>query len=100
MLLFDTLNFGILLYKYTYYDMPRTSLRLIQNYVNNRTQYINYKNQGLYLLYIQIGIPQGSILVPLFFSIYINDLVNTSKKLLYILYADNTTVYLYQEDFP
>ena len=55
---------------------------------------MHYENQGSDLLDIKIGIPQGSILGPLFFSIYINGLVNASKKLLCLMYAnDTTTVY-------
>ena len=41
-----------------------------------------------------------SILGPLFFSIYINDLVNASKKLSCLMYADDTPIYFNQEDFP
>ena len=77
---FDTLDFDILLYKLNYYGIRGTSLTLIQNYLSNREQYTHYENKDSDLLDIKIGIPQGSILDPLFFSIYINDLVNASKK--------------------
>ena len=77
---FDTLDFDILLYKLNYYGIRGTSLTLIQNYLSNREQYTHYENKDSDLLDIKIGIPQGSILGPLFLSIYINDLVNASKK--------------------
>ena len=50
----------------------------------------HYENQDSDLLDIKIGIPQGSILI---FSIYINDLVNASKKLSCLMYANDTTMY-------
>ena len=78
---FDTLDFDILLYKLNYYGIRGTSLALIQNYLSNRAQYTHYENQDSDPLDIKIGIPQGSILGPLFFSNYINDFVNTNKKL-------------------
>ena len=49
---------------------------------------------------IKTGIPQGSILGPLFFSILINDLVNSSKMLSFLMYADDTSIYFNLEDFP
>ena len=51
------------------------------------------------LLEIKTGIPQGSILGPLFFSILINDIVNSSSKLSFLMYADDTTIYFNLEDF-
>ena len=52
------------------------------------------------MLEIKTGIPQGSILGPLFFSIMINDLVNSSNKFKLLMYADDTTIYFNLEDFP
>ena len=49
---------------------------------------------------VKAGITQGSILGPLFFSILINDLVNSSKMLFFLMYADDTTIYFNLEDFP
>ena len=97
---FNTLDFDILLYKLNYHGIRGTSLTLIQNYLSIRVQYTHYENQDSDLLDIKIGILQGSILGPLFFSIYINDLVNDSKKLSCLMYADDTTIYFNQEDFP
>ena len=66
------------------------------SYLTNRFQYVQFEN----LTEINTGTPQGSILGPLFFSIVINDLVNTSNKFKFLMYADDTTIYFNLDDFP
>ena len=60
---------------------------------------MRFENKDSAMLEMKTGIPQGSILGPLFFSIYINDLVNSSNKLSFLMYADDTTIYFNLEDF-
>ena len=93
-------NDNILLNKLQYYGINGTSLSLIRNYLTNRFQYVQFENSESDLLEIKTGIPQGSILGPLFFSIMINDLVNSSNKFKFLMYADDTTIYFNLEDFP
>ena len=97
---FDTLNFDILLHKLKYYGVDGTSLALIKSYLTNRYQYVQFENSDSELLEIVNGIPQGSILGPLFFSIFINDLVNSSNKFQFLMYEDDTTIYFNLDEFP
>ena len=83
-----------------YYGVVGTPFKLIQNYLIKRKQYVKYKTYESNLKSVNTGVPQGSILGPLLFSIYINDLVTVSNKLNYIMYADDTTLYFKVEDFP
>ena len=97
---FDCLNFDIFLSKLEYYGVDGTPLALIKSYLSNRYQYVQFENCKSDLLEVQTGIPQGSILGPLFFSVLINDIVKFSSKLSFLMYADDTTIYFNLEDFP
>ena len=96
---FDCLNFDIFMAKMEYYGVSGTPLALIKSYLTNRYKYVHFESCKTDLLEIKTGIPQGSILGPLFFSILINDIVNSSSKLLFLMYADDTTIYFNLEDF-
>ena len=62
--------------------------------MTNRSQYVYYKGYASFTELITCGVPQGSILGPLLFLLYMNDLSTTSRLLKYILFADDTNVFL------
>ena len=96
---FDTLSFDIILQKLKYYGVMGTELRLLTDYLTNRKQYVVFNNHCSDITDIINGVPQGSILGPLLFSIHINDLIRTSNICKFIMYADDTTIYFSLEDF-
>ena len=65
--------------------------QLWARYLSDRTQYVCYKNCNSEILDLICGVLQGSILGPLLFILYINDIVNSSNMLQFILFADDTT---------
>ena len=77
---FDTLDHNILLEKLMYYGIKGTELSWFQSYLSNRRQYVHYDDSDSSLLTISTGVPQGSILGPLLFLIYMNDISEASDK--------------------
>jgi hypothetical protein len=89
---FDTIDHKILKNKLEYYGIEGISLNLFSSYLNNRKQYVEFENTDSQVLDITTGVPQGSILGPLLFIIYINDMANVSDIFHSVIYADDTTL--------
>ena len=95
---FDTVNHDILLMKLNNYGFRGICLDWLASYLRNRKQFVTYDNFKSALGNISCGVPQGSILGPLLFLVYINDLTNVSDKLFSILYADDTNLFIQGKD--
>ena len=88
---FDTLDHSILIHKLKFYGIKGTALQLFQSYLSNRLQCVEYDIMSD-TLEISTGVPQGSVLGPLLFLIYINDIAKSSDSFDFICYADDTTL--------
>ena len=89
---FDTLDHQILLQKLHYYGIHDIQLKWFESYLTQRTQYVVVNDVESTHQEIKTGVPQGSVLGPLLFLIYINDLSNASKSLHATLFADDTSL--------
>ena len=90
---FDSLDHIILLSKLQFYGITGSPLSLLTSYLSNRRQCTKFNTTVSNFLSIKQGVPQGSILVPLLFLIYINDLPYSSSLFGFVMYADDTTLY-------
>ena len=88
---FDSVDHLILLNKLNHYGIRGQALNLIKNYLMNRRQQVVYNGVISQVQTITTGVPQGSILGPLFFLVYINDLPKISPSTDFLIFADDTT---------
>ncbi len=89
---FDTLDLQILIKMLEYYGLNWLSIKLMESYLPNRKQYVEIDDSDSDMLDLTTGVPQGSILGPLLFIIYMNDIAQSSKLFDFIIYADDTTL--------
>lgn len=92
---FDTVDYNILIQKLDHYGIRGNTLHLLKDYLNNRKQTVKLNNTMSQALTVECGVPQGSILGPLLFIIYINDLPNALRNSKPIMYADDTNIFLH-----
>jgi hypothetical protein len=88
---FDTIDHSVLLFKLSKYGIRGTALDWFRSYLTNRLQYVNINGASSNLTSITTGVPQGSILGPLLFLIFVND-ISYALKSTTLSFADDTTI--------
>ena len=90
---FDCIRHDLLIAKLHAYGFSRDALLLVHSYLENREQRVKINGSFSSYKHLQLGVPQGSVLGPLFFNIYINDLLLSIQETDICNYADDTTIY-------
>ena len=91
---FDTIDHKILTDKLEHYGVRGITGEWFKSYLDDRQQFVQYRGVSSKTKYVSCGVPQGSVLGPLLFIIYINDLPSNITQANTIMYADDTTLYL------
>lgn len=95
---FDSINHDSLFEKLQHYGFRGTFLKLIISYFKHRHQQVTINGFVSEFKPIKAGVPQGSILGPLLFNLYVNDIVNICANTKFIIYADDTSVFITGRD--
>ena len=95
---FDTVNHQILIDKSDFYSIRGIPLAWLTSYLDNRQQYVLVNGHVSSNNTVVCGVPQGSVLGPLLFLLHINDLFLSSNYPSFILFADDTNIFLRHKD--
>ena len=93
------IDHNILLFKLNHYGIRNGALNLLESYFTGRKQYCHFRSTDSAMLNIHKGVPQGSILGPLLFILYINDFIYSTDKFDFLMYADDTTLFSTYDKF-
>ena len=91
---FDTISHEKLIYRMHFYGIRGVSLKLIKSYISGRVQTTKFQSENSDESNIEYSIPQGSVLGPLLFLIYLNDIVMSSNIGKFVLYANDTKIFV------
>ena len=91
---FDTISHPLLLEKLQYFGIRGSALRWFDSYLSNRKQYTMFNKVSSTYTNVTMVVPQGSVLGPILFLMFINDITRCSNRLNFLLYADDTNIFI------